>query len=151
VTTPVTHTLCIYGDPHQTTPEAIARNRKGGGKLLKCLVTTGSKSMRERLLQSDLGDPGFTCPQIAWLPKLPRFDFESFSWPSQFHHTGRSTMGKVLEDDVNFPLGAITGEPLVYANGTILKWSRGGLLAPLRRCRRSIRRVSLVLSIWRCN
>jgi hypothetical protein len=38
--------LSIYGDPHQTSAEAIARNRQGVVKFAKMNKTMGSKSMR---------------------------------------------------------------------------------------------------------
>ena len=82
--------LCIYGDPHQTTPEAVARNRKGVARFAKMLGNDGVKAYaRSAGLEIDWEDPGFTLSKIAWLTQTPReFDFENSHWPSQFHHTG---------------------------------------------------------------
>jgi MGT family glycosyltransferase len=114
--------LCIYGDPHQTTPEAIARNRKGVAKFAKMLGNEGVKAYaRSAGLEIDWEDPGFTLSKIAWLTQTPReFDFENSHWPSQFHHTGPFHDGKGRAE-VNFPWERLTGEPLIYASmGTIL-------------------------------
>ena len=114
--------LCIYGDPHQTTPEAIARNRKGVAKFAKMLRNQGIKAYaRSAGLEIDWEDPGFTLSKIAWLTQTPReFDFENSHWPSQFHHTGPFHDGKGRAE-MNFPWERLTGEPLIYASmGTIL-------------------------------
>jgi zeaxanthin glucosyltransferase len=114
--------LCIYGDRHQTTPQAIARNRKGVAKFAKMLGNDGVKAYaRSAGFEIDWEDPGFTLSKIAWLTQTPReFDFENSHWPSQFHHTGPFHDGKG-RDEVNFPWDRLTGEPLIYASmGTIL-------------------------------
>src|SRR6202166_3716377 len=114
--------LCIYGDPHQTTPDAIARNRKGVVKFAKMLGNEGVKAYAKRAgLEIDWEDPGCTLSKIAWLTQTPRaFDFENSHWPSQFHHTGPFHDGKGREQ-LNFPWERLTGEPLIYASmGTIL-------------------------------
>jgi zeaxanthin glucosyltransferase len=65
--------LCIYGDPHQTTPEAIARNRQGVAKFAKMLGNDGVKAYaRSAGLKIDWEDPGFTLSKIAWLTQTPR-------------------------------------------------------------------------------
>jgi len=114
--------LCISGDSHQTTPEAIARNRKGVAKFAKMLGNDGVKAYaRNAGFKIDWEDPGFTLSKIAWLTQTPReFDFETSSWPSQFHHTGPFHDGKG-RDEVNFPWERLTGDPLIYASmGTVL-------------------------------
>jgi MGT family glycosyltransferase len=112
----------IYGDPHETTPEAIARNRQGVVKFAKMIQNDGVKAYaRNAGFKIDWEDPGFTFSKIASLSQTPReFDFENSHWPSQFHHTGPFHDGKGREV-VNFPWERLTGEPLIYASmGTIL-------------------------------
>ena len=112
----------IYGDPHQTTPEAIARNRQGVVKFAKMIQNDGVKAYaRSAGFKINWQDPGFTLSKIASLSQTPReFDFENSHWPSQFHHTGPFHDGKGREA-VNFPWERLTGEPLIYASmGTIL-------------------------------
>jgi zeaxanthin glucosyltransferase len=114
--------LCIYGDRHQRTPEAIARNRKGVARFAKMLDNKGVRAYsRNAGLEIDWEDPGFTLSKIAWLSQTPKaFDFENSHWPSQFHHTGPFHDGKG-RDEIYFPWERLTGEPLVYASmGTIL-------------------------------
>jgi zeaxanthin glucosyltransferase len=114
--------LCIYGDRHQTTPEAVARNRKGVARFAKMLDNQGVKTYAKNAgLEIDWEDPGFTLSKIAWLTQTPKaFDFENSHWPSHFHHTGPFHDGKG-RDEIHFPWDQLTGEPLIYASmGTIL-------------------------------
>jgi zeaxanthin glucosyltransferase len=114
--------ISIYGDPHLTTPEAIARNRRGVVKFAKLIQNDGVRAYaRNAGLKINWGDPGFTFSKIASLSQTPReFDFENPHWPPQFHHTGPFHDGKGREA-VNFPWERLTGEPLIYASmGTIL-------------------------------
>jgi zeaxanthin glucosyltransferase len=114
--------LAIYGDRHQTTPEAITRNRKGVARFAKMLDNQGVRAYaRNAGLEIDWENPGFTLSKIAWLTQTPKaFDFENSHWPSQFHHTGPFHDGKG-RDEIYFPWERLTGEPLIYASmGTIL-------------------------------
>ena len=114
--------LSIYGDPHLTAPEAIARNRQGVVKFAKMIQNDGVKAYaRNAGFKINWQDPGFTLSKIASLSQTPReFDFENSHWPSQFRHTGPFHDGKGREA-VNFPWERLTGEPLIYASmGTIL-------------------------------
>ena len=114
--------LSIYGDPHQATPVAIARNRQGVVKFAKMIENDGVKAYaRNAGLKINWEDPGCTLSKIASLSQTPReFDFDNSHWPPQFHHTGPFHDGKGREA-VNFPWERLTGEPLIYASmGTIL-------------------------------
>jgi zeaxanthin glucosyltransferase len=114
--------LCSYGDPHLTTPEAIARNRQGVLNFAKMIHNDGVKAYaRNAGFKINWQDPGFTFSKIALLSQTPReFDFENSHWPSQFHHTGPFHDGKGRQA-VDFPWERLTGEPLIYASmGTIL-------------------------------
>ena len=116
--------LCLYGWPHLTTPEALARNREGVANFVKRLQSSnvGIRAYAESAgLRIDWEDPGSTLSPLASITQVPRaFDFESSHWPSQFHHTGPFHDGKGREK-VDFPWERLTGEPLIYASmGTIL-------------------------------
>jgi zeaxanthin glucosyltransferase len=114
--------LCIYGDRHQITRAAIARNQKGVAKFAKMLRNQGVQAYaRSAGIEIDWEDPGFTLSKIAWLTQMPReFDFENAHWPVQFHHTGPFHDGKGRVK-VDFPWERLIGEPLIYASmGTIL-------------------------------
>ena len=88
--------LGLYNWPHQITPAALARNREGVAKFAKMLEgsNAGIRAYAKSAgLEIDWEDPGSTLSPLASITQTPRaFDFESSHWPSQFHHTGRSTM-----------------------------------------------------------
>jgi zeaxanthin glucosyltransferase len=116
--------LHVYGWLHETTPEALARNREGVAKFAKILESgnAGIRAHAESVgLKIDWEDLGSSLSQLASITQTPRaFDFESSHWPSQFHHTGPFHDGKSGEK-VDFPWERLTGEPLIYASmGTIL-------------------------------
>ncbi len=110
--------------PHETTSEALGRNRKGVERFLETLAPTiaVAKPYAKRAgLDVDWDNPLATISKLAWITQTPRaFDFESSHWPSQFHHTGPFHDGKGRQK-IEFPWKRLTGEPLIYASmGTIL-------------------------------
>jgi len=116
--------LCVYGWPHQTSPEALARNREGVVRFARTMggCNAGVRAYAESAgLKIDWEDLGSTVSPLAAITQTPRaFDFESAHWPPQFHHTGPFHDGKGREK-VDFPWERLTGEPLIYASmGTIL-------------------------------
>ena len=116
--------LCLYGRPHRTTSQALARNREDVAKFAKMLESSneGIRTYAESVgLKIDWKDPGSTLSPFASIAQVPRaFDFESSHWPSQFHHTGPFHDGKGRLK-VDFPWERLTGEPLIYASmGTIM-------------------------------
>jgi zeaxanthin glucosyltransferase len=116
--------LCLYDWPHETTPAALARNRKGVANIARMLKQANAAAIAfaERAgLKIDWDDLGSTLSPLASITQVPRaFDFESSHWPSQFHHTGPFHDGKGREE-VDFPWERLTGEPLIYASmGTVM-------------------------------
>ena len=116
--------LCHYDWPHETTPAALARNRKGVANFARMLkqANPAVRAYAEQAgLKVDWDDPGSTLSSLASITQVPRaFDFESSHWPSQFHHTGPFHDGEGREK-VDFPWERLTGEPLIYASmGTIM-------------------------------
>ena len=116
--------LCLYGRPHRTTSQALARNREDVAKFAKMLESSneGIRTYAESAgLKIDWKDPGSTLSPFASIAQVPRaFDFESSHWPPQFHHTGPFHDGEGREK-MDFPWERLTGEPLIYASmGTIL-------------------------------
>jgi len=115
--------LCVYDWPHESTAEALARNRKGVARFRKMLRQThaGARAYAKRVgLKIDWRNPYATISKLAWLTQTPKeLDFESSHWPSQFHHTGpfHDGSGRI---DIDFPWDRLTGEPLIYASmGTL--------------------------------
>ncbi len=116
--------LCCYDWPHETTPAALARNRKGVERFLQTLAPTiavGQAYAKRVGLDVDWDNPSATISKLAWITQCPReFDFESSHWPPQFHHTGpfHDGVGRI---DVDFPWERLTGEPIIYASmGTLM-------------------------------
>jgi MGT family glycosyltransferase len=142
--------LCFYGWPHETTPAALARNRKGVESFLEMLEPTIAigKAYAKRIgLDVDWHSPSATISKLAWITQTPRaFDFQSSHWPSQFHHTGPFHDG-AGRTDVDFPWERLTGEPLIYASmGTL----QNGLENVFRAIAEAVtldRDVQLVLSV----
>ena len=116
--------LAYYGWPHETSPQALTRNREGVQKFAKMLErhNGGIRAYAEKTgLKIDWEDPGYTLSSLASITQTPRaFDFESSHWPPHFHHTGPFHDGKGREK-LEFPWERLTGEPLIYASmGTLL-------------------------------
>jgi zeaxanthin glucosyltransferase len=115
--------LCVFGWPHKTTREALARNREG---LLQFAQMNAprigvSRSYAERVgLQIDWNDPFATISKLAWVSQTPKeFDFKENGLPAQFRYTGpfHDGLGRVATD---FPWDRLTGEHLIYASmGTL--------------------------------
>jgi zeaxanthin glucosyltransferase len=115
--------LCLFDWPHETTPEALARNQAGLRGFMPVLepVTSAVHAYAAQVgLNIDWTDPFATMSELAWLTQTPKeFDFKSTHWPSQFHYTGpfHDGLGRIESD---FPWDRLTGEPLVYASmGTL--------------------------------
>ncbi len=115
--------LCTFDWPHETTPEALARNQAGVRGFMQALepVTSVADAYAAQVgLNIDWTDPLATMSELAWLTQTPKeFDFESPHWPSQLHYTGpfHDGLGRIEPD---FPWDRLTGEPLVYASmGTL--------------------------------
>ena len=112
----------LCGDPYETTPEALTRNRQRVAKFTKLLFNEEiHQYASEAGLEVDWEDAGSTISKLAWFTQTPReFDFPTARWPAEFHHTGPFHDGKG-RDAVSFPWQRLTGEPLIYASmGTIL-------------------------------
>jgi zeaxanthin glucosyltransferase len=114
----------FYDWPHETTPAALARNRKGVESFLEMLaptITVARASAKRAGLDVDWDNPSATISNLAWITQTPReFDFESSHWPKEFHYTGpfHDGAGRM---DVDFPWERLTGGPLIYASmGTML-------------------------------
>ena len=116
--------LSIYGWPHETTAEALDRNREGVARFTRLLKANGAgveayaKSVG---LEIDWDDPSSTFSPLASITQVPKaFDFESPFWPRHFHHTG-PFHDIESRPKVEFPWERLSGQPMVYASmGTIL-------------------------------
>jgi zeaxanthin glucosyltransferase len=115
---------CLFSWPHETTPEAFARNAEGlkiAGEVLAPLAEVAKPYAEKAGLQIDWNDPTATTSKLAVITQTPReFDYPNPRWPAQFHYTGP------FHDDegrktIPFPWERLTGEPLIYASlGTLV-------------------------------
>jgi len=113
---------CIYDWPHETTPEAVARNLEGILKFAGFIYTKGTKAYaQEAGLKINWDIPSGMYSKLAYITQVPKeFDFENPLLPPQFHHTGPFHDGNG-RPKLDFPWHRLTGEPLIYASmGTLM-------------------------------
>ena len=141
---------CFYDWPHETTPAALARNRKGVETFLETLapVSAVAKAYAKRVgREVDWDNPSATISKLAWITQTPKaFDFESSHWPPQLYHTGpfHDGAGRI---EVDFPWERLTGEPLIYASmGTLLN-GVADVFRTITEATAQRRGVQLVLSV----
>ena len=111
-----------YGWPHETTPEAFARNRKGVAEFTRLISSEGIKAYaKEAGIKVDWDAPTGVFSRLAHITQVPKeFDFENPLLPPQFYHTGPFYDANA-RPKIDFPWERLTGEPLIYASmGTIL-------------------------------
>jgi len=112
----------IFGWPHQTTANALARNLQAVTEAVRFCYNEGTKSYAKELgFKTDLDHPSWIFSELAYITQLPKeFDFEHPLLPPQFHYTGPFHDGKGRHP-VDFPWDRLTGEPLIYASmGTVM-------------------------------
>jgi zeaxanthin glucosyltransferase len=120
--------LMFYSWPHETNPEALARNVKGLQILreLREPMMPIVRSYAERNgLKVDWSNPAATVSKLAVITQTPKeFDFPIAHLPAQFHYAGP------FHDDegrksVPFPWEKLNGKPLIYASmGTLVNGLR---------------------------
>jgi zeaxanthin glucosyltransferase len=114
--------LCAYDWPHETTADALVRNREGIVKFARLTYNERTKAYaKEAGLKTDLDDPAWVFSELAHITQIPKeFDFENPLLPAQFHYTGPFHDGKGRLQ-LDFPWDRLTGEPLIYASmGTLM-------------------------------
>jgi zeaxanthin glucosyltransferase len=138
----------IFGWPHETTPEALARNLQAVTEAVRFCYNQGIKSYAKELgFKTDLDHPSWVFSELAYITQLPKeFDFEHPLLPPQFHYTGPFHDGEGRHP-VDFPWDRLTGEPLIYASmGTIMN-GRADVFRTIAAGVANHRGTQLVLSI----
>jgi zeaxanthin glucosyltransferase len=142
--------LFAFDWPHETTPEAFARNKEGVRSFLKMLERNRfiARGYAERVsLDFDWNDPLAGISRLAWLTQTPKeFDFPSSHWPHQFHHTGPFHDGSGRKDP-DFPWNRLTGEPLIYVSMGTLQNGLEGVFSTIAQAVGERAGMQLVLSI----
>jgi MGT family glycosyltransferase len=116
--------LALYSWPHETSPEALARNVVGLEivREIRGPVIPLAQSYAERNgLEIDWSIPAATLSKLAVITQTPKeFDFPIPHLPPQFHYAGPFHDNEGREP-VSFPWEKLTGKPLIYASlGTIV-------------------------------
>ena len=142
--------LPVYDWPHETSPAALDRNRKGLANLLNIVkrANVGARDYAARVgLEIDWENPASTLSKLAWLTQAPKeFDFASSHWPSQLHHTGPFHDGRG-RTDVDFPWERLTGEPLIYASMGTLQNRVANVFHTIATATSTLKDVQLVLAL----
>lgn len=110
--------------PHENTPQAVARNLEGVGKLDRAFAPVREVAMswaKKNGLEIDWNAPRATASRFAVITQSPReFDFAESPRPEAFYYAGpfHDDAGR---EPVSFPWERLTGEPLIYASmGTLV-------------------------------
>jgi MGT family glycosyltransferase len=115
---------CAFSWPHETTPEAVARNTEGlkvVGEMLAPLAEVAKPYATKTGLEIDWNEPTATTSKLAVISQTPReFDFPDNRWPAAFHYAGPFHDNKGRQR-IPFAWDKLTGEPLVFASmGTLV-------------------------------
>jgi len=141
--------LCIYDWPHESTSEAVTRNRKGVASFIEILRQTNPRATeyaKQAGIELD-SDSYNTISKLTWITQMPKeFDFESSHWSATLHHTGPflDTAGRVKED---FPWEQITGQPIIYASMGTLQNGVASVYREIVAAVEKSRDMQLILSI----
>ena len=144
--------LALYSWPHETSPEALARNVAGLQivREIRGSMMPIAQSYAERNgLEIDWNNPAATVSKLAVITQTPKeFDFPIAHLPPQFHYAGPFHDNEGREP-VPFPWEKLTGKPLIYSSmGTLLN----GLNSVYRNILEAVgefREMQMVLSVGR--
>jgi zeaxanthin glucosyltransferase len=116
--------LALYSWPHETTPEALARNVAGlqiVHELQEPMMPIAQSYAERNEIEIDWSNPAATVSKLAVITQTPKeFDFPIPQLPPQFHYAGpfHDNEGR---KPISFPWDKLTGQPLIYGSmGTIV-------------------------------
>src|SRR6266404_5142776 len=116
--------IALYSWPHETSPEALARNVAGLQILREYreAILPIAQSYAERNgLEMDWSNSATTVSKLAVITQTPKeFDFPIPHLPPQFHYAGpfHDNQGR---EPISFPWEKLTDKPLIYASmGTLV-------------------------------
>ena len=116
--------LALYSWPHETTPEALARNVAGlqiFREYREAIMSIAQSYAERNGLEIDWSNSAATVSKLAVITQTPKeFDFPIPHLPPQFHYAGPFHDNKGREP-VSFPWEKLTDQPLIYASmGTLV-------------------------------
>jgi zeaxanthin glucosyltransferase len=141
---------CFFSWPHESTPEAIIRNREGAEKIAEMfapLMPLAMSYANKMGLAIDWSDFAATTSKLAIVTQtLKEFDFPGIPSPAQFHYTGpfHDNGGREL---IAFPWNKLTGDPLVYVSMGTLVNGLQGIYKTVLRAVEQLPEIQLVLSV----
>ncbi|WP_435019974.1 nucleotide disphospho-sugar-binding domain-containing protein [Tundrisphaera sp. TA3] len=136
--------------PHDTTPEALARNAEGMaafGAQLEPLAAIARPYAEAVGLDIDWSDPTATFSRLAEIVQTPEaFDYPGVGWPAQFYFAGPFHDGEGREP-VPFPWGRLDGRPIIYASLGTLVNGRDAIHRAILDATAGMHDVQLVFSV----
>jgi zeaxanthin glucosyltransferase len=116
--------LALYSWPHETSPEALARNVEGlqiFREYRGALMPIAQSYADQNGLEIDWTNPAATVSKLAVITQTPKeFDFPIPNLPPHFHYAGPFHDDEGREP-VPFPWEKLTNKPLIYASmGTLV-------------------------------
>jgi MGT family glycosyltransferase len=115
---------CFFSWPHETTPEALARNAEGAktaGEIFTPVRQIAMEYAQKVGLSIDWNDPAAFTSKLAVISQTPKeFDFPGIPWPAQFHYAGpfHDSEGRKR---IPFPWEKLTSNRFIYASlGTLV-------------------------------
>jgi MGT family glycosyltransferase len=116
--------VALYSWPHETSPEALARNVAGlqiFREYREALLPVAQSYAERNGLEIDWSNPAATVSKLAVITQTPKeFDFPIPHLPPQFHYAGPFHDDRGREP-VSFPWEKLNGKALIYASlGTLV-------------------------------
>jgi zeaxanthin glucosyltransferase len=115
---------CFFSWPHETTPEALARNAEGvkaAGEIFAPVRQIAMEYAEKIGLPIDWNDPAATTSKLAVITQTPKeFDFPGIPWPAHFHYAGplHDSEGRRR---IPFPWEKLNADRFIYASlGTLV-------------------------------
>jgi zeaxanthin glucosyltransferase len=142
--------MCYFSWPHETTPEAVARNREGLTQIGIRAAPMLEVAMRyvERVgLQIVWSDPMVADSKSAVITQTPKeFDFPGIPWPAHFHYAGpfHDNSGREVAP---FAWDELDSKPLIYASLGTLVNGMSEMYKVILEAVRKLSGVQVVLSV----
>ena len=116
--------LALYSWPHETSPEALARNIEGlqiFREYREAIMPIAQSYAERNRLEIDWSNSAATVSKLAVITQTPKeFDFPIPHLPPQFHYAGpfHDNQGR---EPISFAWEKLTDKPLIYASmGTLV-------------------------------
>jgi MGT family glycosyltransferase len=116
--------LALYSWPHETSPEALARNVEGlqiFREYREAIMPIAQSYAERNRLEIDWSNSAATVSKLAVITQTPKeFDFPIPHLPPQFHYAGpfHDNQGR---EPISFAWEKLTDKPLIYASmGTLV-------------------------------